>query len=151
MEKAVDNYISKGALEGEPLHPSQHAYRMVRSTKTALYELTENIRNAMDKKVTAGCASLDTTGSFDNVSQRAIQHALEGKMHRLSCLSVPGATRSCPSAAPQSARGGVLEVLLDLAHLHLFVEIVASGAILWRSCPEAGSKNMAVRWPMQDF
>ena len=79
MEKTVDNYIRCIVLEKNPLHPCQHAYRAGRSTDTALYQLTNLLKDTAENNETALCVFTDIEGCFDNTSHLAIEEALQTK------------------------------------------------------------------------
>lgn len=57
------------------IHSCQNAYRAGKSTEIALYDLTENIRDALNNKETAVCAVLEIYRAFDNTSHLGIHHA----------------------------------------------------------------------------
>lgn len=66
VEKVVANYIRTSILLRNHLHPCQHAYRAGLSTETALYQLTDIVRDAIETKEVALCPFLDIEGAFGN-------------------------------------------------------------------------------------
>ncbi|XP_036339878.1 uncharacterized protein LOC118749201 [Rhagoletis pomonella] len=62
MEKIIDHEIRFNTLKQTPLHSNQHAYRVGRSTDTALYALTEEIQGAFECDEVVLCAFLDIEG-----------------------------------------------------------------------------------------
>ncbi len=76
-EKIIDYEIRSKVLTTAPLHAKQHAYRAGRSTNTALYQLTSEIRSSLDGGEVMLCAFLDIEGAFENTSQESLSRALE--------------------------------------------------------------------------
>lgn len=76
MEKSIDNHLRTTTLRDIALHHAQHAYREARSTKPALFQLSDILRNTIDNKEVALWASLDIEGAFDNTSHEAVDWAL---------------------------------------------------------------------------
>ena len=125
VEKVIDNYIRTNVLKRNPLHHCQHAYRAGRSTETALYQLTEVLRDAIETKEIALCAFLDIEGAFDNTSHTEIQDALSrkgvgntlalwmGKMLESRQIEVQTGTNSIIMNTTQGCpQGGVLSPLM---------------------------------------
>jgi hypothetical protein len=65
MEKLVDRRIRGGALNTYPLHRNQHAFKIGKSTETALHNLATRIENAVEHKGIVDGTLLDIEGVFD--------------------------------------------------------------------------------------
>ncbi len=142
MEKIIDNHIRSKALKVAPLHANQHAYRVGRSTNTALYQLTAEIQNSLENNEVAICAFLDIEGAFDNASHASVIRALEKRnveapicrwikavLHtRIAETTVGeskirlGTTRGCP-------QGGVLSPLLWSLVVDELLELLTNNGI----------------------
>ncbi|XP_069968700.1 uncharacterized protein [Bactrocera oleae] len=77
MEKIIDHETRLKVLKAAPLHANQHAFRVGRSTNTALYQLNSEIRSSLDGGEVLICAFLDIEGAFDNTSHESVSRALE--------------------------------------------------------------------------
>lgn len=125
LEKVLDKYIRDNCLLCKPIHNNQHAYRMGRSTETALLEVVDRVEKALEDKEIALTAFLDIEGAFDNTPTRTLVEGLINKdvdsttirwvqsmlSNRTARLDLLGnvlevtTTRGCP-------QGGVLSPLL---------------------------------------
>lgn len=121
MEKTVDNHVRTEILVKRPLHPCQHAYRAGRSTDTALYQLSNLLRDAAECKDTALAVFMDIEGCFDNTSHEAIVRALmtrgvAGTVTRWIQAALMSRTAEAQGISVKTTRGcpqgGVLSPLL---------------------------------------
>ena len=67
MERVVQRDLEESSFRTTPLHTSQHAFRVGRSTDTALSQLVDTVEEAFSKKKYALGVFLDIQGAFDNV------------------------------------------------------------------------------------
>jgi hypothetical protein len=77
MENFVVRHVRGSALKEYPLHLSQHAYQIGKSTETALHSVVTCIENAIEHKDLALGALLDIEGAFDRTSYDTIEQAAE--------------------------------------------------------------------------
>ena len=67
MERVVHRELEDSSFRSTPLHASQHAFRVGRSTDTALSQLVDTVEEAFSRKEYALGVFLDIQGAFDNV------------------------------------------------------------------------------------
>lgn len=79
MKKTLDIFIRGAYLGKRSLHKHQFAYRIDKSTTTAIYKLTIIIEAAIEAKQVVFVALIDIQGAFDNMLYAAIERALKNK------------------------------------------------------------------------
>jgi hypothetical protein len=90
MEKLVDRHIWAGALKIHPLHRTQHAYQIGKSTETAHHDVVTCLENAIEHKDIVLGAFLDIEGAFhrtslDTIKQAAGRYGIELAICRWIC------------------------------------------------------------------
>ena len=68
FERCAGNQMINFLIPNNIIHPSQHAYQKGHSPITCLFELLNEIYNAVDNRMFVAVASLDLSKAFDSIS-----------------------------------------------------------------------------------
>lgn len=79
VERLLDFYIRKEILRRFPLHTNQHAYQMVKSTDTALHQLTQKVEKVLKDGEVALGTFMDIERAFDNTEFEVIASAARNR------------------------------------------------------------------------
>ena len=72
----MERYIRDKILTAKPLHKDQHAYRAVRSTKTALSKAVNLTEDQLNFKGFPIGTSMDIEGAFNHTASEVIRRAI---------------------------------------------------------------------------
>lgn len=79
MERLVELHVRESLPEIHGIHKAQHAFRVGRSTESALHHLVSQIEKGFHHKEFSLCSFLDIEGAFNNLTFSAVSDALERK------------------------------------------------------------------------
>ena len=72
FERCASNQMVNFLIPNNIIHPSQHAYQKGHSPITCLFEMLNEIYNAVDKRMYVAIASLDLSKAFDSISHELL-------------------------------------------------------------------------------